>query len=291
MNLTRRDFMRYLVASAAALGYSQLDLSRVAEALAAKPPLVWLQGASCNGCSVSLLNSAVPVIDDVLLNTLDLRYHPTLMAAAGDQAVTTATQNLTGGFPILVVEGAIPTAHDRYGSVWETVDGRAVSIREAVQTFAPKAQYIMAVGSCASFGGIPGRSTDTGVTSVTGVLPGRTVINVPGCPAHPDRIIGTITDLLLYRIPTLDRYNRPTKFFGRCVHQDCPFREREEANTFGQEGRCLEELGCQGPRSWADCVVRRWNNGVNWCANAGGLCIGCTEPSFPAFPFHSSGGD
>lgn len=290
MNLTRRNFLKYVAASAVALGYSELEVLRVAEVLAAstKPPVVWLQGASCNGCSVSLLNSTLPLIDEVLLNTIDLRYHPTLMAAAGELAVTAATQTLASGFPILVVEGAVPTAHDRYCTIWETGDGHHVTIREAVQTYAAQAQYVVAVGSCAAFGGIPGVSSDTGATSVSGVLPGRMVINVPGCPAHPDWMIGTLTDLLLNRFPTLDRYNRPTKFFGRIVHQDCPFREREEAHTFGQAGRCLEELGCQGPRTWADCVTRRWNNGINWCANAGGLCIGCTEPSFPRFPFHSS---
>lgn len=293
MNLNRRDFLKLLTASAVTLGYTQLDLRRMATVLAqsAKPPIVWLQGSSCNGCSISLLNSTLPAIDEVLLNTIDLRYHPTLMAAAGEQAVAAATQTLNNGFTVLVVEGAIPTTHDRYCTIWETPDGRAVTMREAVQTFAAKAQYVVAVGSCACFGGLPGYSTDTGATGVADILPGRLVVNVPGCPSHPDWVLGTLTNILLNRFPTLDQYNRPTRFFSRRVHEICPYREREEANTFGQANSCLKELGCHGPRTWADCVTRRWNNGTNWCAAAGGLCIGCTEPTFPNFPFHSSGGD
>jgi len=291
--VTRRDFLKYLAASALAMGYSSLDLTGIAQALAqsTKPPVVWLQGAGCNGCSVSLLNSVTPTIDDVLLNTIDLQYHPTLMAAPGALAVTTATQARDSGFTLLVVEGAIPTAHDRYCTVWETVDGHHVSMLEAVQSFAARADYVMSVGSCSAFGGIPARSTDTGASSMADVLPGRTVINVSGCPAHPDWIIGTIAAVLTGGVPSLDAYNRPVTYFGQNVHRTCPLREREEAHSFGQENRCLEELGCQGKQTWADCALRGWNNGLNWCIGAGALCVACTEPFFPRFPFHSNGED
>ncbi len=288
--LTRRDFVKYLAASTVIAGYSQSDLGRVFEALAQsdKPPVVWLQGSGCNGCSVSLLNSVNPAPDDLLLNSIDLQYHPTLMGAAGNMAVSAVMQALNTGITVLVVEGAIPTAHDRYCTVWETADGHHVSMREAVVQLAGAADYVLAVGSCSAFGGIPARSVDTGAQSVASVLPGRAVVNIPGCPSHPDWIIGAIVDILVRGgLPPLDRYNRPLAYFGQRVHDICPLRERSEAHTFGQEFQCLEELGCMGKQTWADCTIRGWNNGVSWCMAANALCIGCTEPFFPRFPLHS----
>jgi hydrogenase small subunit len=289
--VTRREFIKYLAASAVAAGVAQTSLGRLSEALAAssKPPVVWLQGASCSGCSVSLLNSAAPSVDDVLLGTIDMQYHPTLMAAAGDMAVAAATDALNTGFALLVVEGAVPD--NPYCSVWETPDGQPVPMREAVQTFAAAADHVVAVGSCGAFGGIPGCSADTGAQSVSSVLPGRTVVNVPGCPAHPDWIIGTITYLLTTGVPPLDSYRRPTMYFNTRIHEVCPLRHTDEANSFGQEHRCLEELGCMGKRTWADCPTRKWHNGTNWCIGASALCVGCTEPFFPQFPFHFNDDD
>lgn len=290
--ITRRDFLKYLAMSTVAAGFSQSELGRAMQVLAQsnKPPVVWLQGAGCNGCSISLLNSVSPRPDDLLLNSIDLQYHPTLMGAAGNMAVDAVFQALNSGITALVVEGAIPTRHDRYCTVWETVDGHHVTMRQAVEQFAAVSDYVLAVGSCSAFGGIPARSGDTGASSVSTILPGRAVVNIPGCPAHPDWIIGTIVSILaLGGLPPLDQYNRPRSYFGYRVHSICPLREREEAHTFGQEGCCLEELGCLGPQTWADCPIRGWNNNVSWCMAAGGLCIGCTEPFFPRLPMHSNG--
>jgi hydrogenase small subunit len=116
------------------------------------------------------------------------------------------------------------------------------------------------------------------------------VINLPGCPAHPDWIIGSLVQVLTGPLPALDSYSRPTAFYkSQVIHDRCPRRETEEASRFGQVGRCLEELGCKGPHAHADCDTRKWNNGQNWCIGANGLCIGCTEPDYPAFPLHAGG--
>lgn len=236
-----------------------------------------------------MVNSVSPTADELLIETINLQYHPTLMAAAGDLAITTATQALSSGISLLVVEGAVPTSHDRYCTVWETAEGH-MTMLEAVQNFASAADYVMAVGSCAAFGGITGRSADTGAQSVGNVLTGRPVINVPGCPAHPDWIIGTIAHVLASGLPPLDADNRPTAYFGEKVHRLCP-RKGNPAETFGEEGLCMQGLGCQGRWTRADCPSRQWNNSVNWCVGANGLCIGCTESSFPRFPLHQQHGN
>jgi hydrogenase small subunit len=288
MQISRRDFLRYVGASAVALGLSSSQLLKIERRLAsaAGPPVIWLNGASCSGCSVSFMNAVNPTVDQVLVNTVSLKYHSTLMAAAGDLAVTSAVSTAGAGGHVLVVEGAIPAGDQgRYCYVWDEA-GQAVTMIDALRAMADKAAYVLAVGTCAAFGGIPAAFCGTDVQSL-GVFLGRGVINLPGCPPHPDWIIGTVASILSGVVPTLDRYSRPTSYYTQqVIHTRCPRRHAEEADHFGQSGYCLEELGCRGPITHADCDLRLWNNGQNWCIGANGLCIGCTEPNFPAFPLH-----
>jgi Ni,Fe-hydrogenase I small subunit len=103
-------------------------------------------------------------------------------------------------------------------------------------------------------------------------------------------VIGSLASLIAGSVPALDNNSRPTTYYkSQVIHDRCPRREAEEADYFGQNGYCLEELGCKGPRSHADCDTRKWNNAQAWCIGINGLCIGCTEPNFPAFPFHDDG--
>ena len=291
MEVTRRDFLKYVSASAVTLGLSGLQLSKVEQALASvsSPPVIWLSGAACSGCSVSFMNAVNPTVDQVLLNSISLKYHPTLMAAAGDLAVSAASSAVDQGGYILVVEGAIPTgASGQYCYVWDE-GGVSVTMADAVRRLAAKAKYVAAVGTCAAFGGIPSRVCDTGVQPLGDFL-GRTVVNLPGCPTHPDWIVGSLVSLIGGAVPALDNNSRPTAYYrSQVIHERCPRREAEEADRFGQKGLCLEELGCKGPRSHADCDIRQWNNAQNWCIGVDGLCIGCTETNFPAFPFHEEG--
>lgn len=296
MRITRRQFLKYCGGSAVALGLSQIGLLRLRKALAAVdgPPVIWLQGAGCSGCSVSLLNKVAnddgPAADDLLLNYINLKYHPTVMAAAGDLAVASANEVLPSGGHFLVVEGAIPTARRGiYCHVWEE-DGEPVTALEAVQTFSEKAAGVIACGTCAAFGGIPaGDPNPTACRGVSEII-GDDVINIPGCPPHPDWIIGTIAHILVEgEIPALDGHGRPRMYFGDTVHSGCPNRQLPKAQQLGQPG-CLENLGCNGQGTKADCPQRKWNNGINWCIGAQNPCQGCTAPDYPdgTSPFYSA---
>jgi hydrogenase small subunit len=292
VEISRRDFLRYAAASAAALGLSASQLTRAEEALAASssPPVLWLAGANCTGCSISLLNAVNPTIDQVLLNNISLKYHPQLSTAAGDLAVSTIRSTAAAGNFVLVVEGAIPTANNgKYCYVWDE-GGAPVTMASAVQSIAAKAKYVVAVGTCASFGGIPKANPVTGARGV-GAFLGRSVVNLPGCPSHPEWIIGTLVQILGGTMPALDSNGRPSALYksSRTIHERCPRREREEAHSFGQNGLCLKELGCKGPNSHCDSDTRLWNNKQGYCIGVNGLCVGCTEPNFPAFPLHHSG--
>src|SRR5512143_1341243 len=241
MEVSRRDFLRLAAGSAVTLGLTSLQLDRVERVLAgaASPPVLWLHGAACTGCSVSLLNAVNPTIDQVLLNTISLKYHPTLSAAAGDLAVQTVRSTQAAGDYVLVIEGAIPTANDGKACyVWDE-NGHAVTMSEAVSSLAANAAHIVAVGTCASFGGIPAAYCATGAKGVKSFLNNSSVINVPGCPVHPDWIIGTLVQVLSGTLPALDSNNRPTQYYtSSTIHSRCPRRETDEASQFGQDGRC-----------------------------------------------------
>ncbi len=289
MRIGRREFIKYCFGSAASLGLSLSALGKLEKALAAGglPSVVWLNGANCTGCTVSLANrfsSQAPTdIADLLVNTIDLAFHPNLMGAAGDFAVNNLLQAASGEF-ILAVDGGIPTAFGGNACMVWTENGQEVTALEAVRTLAPKAKAVLSIGTCASFGGIPaGNPNPTGIMSVRNAS-GRATINIPGCPTHPDWIVWTVAQLLSGATVALDSFGRPATLFGSenmNVHKLCPRKESEETNTFGVEGLCLKEIGCKGETTQGDCPVRKWNSGTNWCVGANAICLGCTESGFP----------
>lgn len=260
--------------------------------------VIWLQGAGCTGCSVSLMNSVSPTIRNLLLDELvpgkhlSLLFHPTLMAASGELSIeVTKSKKPESGY-VLVLEGAIPTAE---GGVFATVgeeNGVPVTVFSHFKKLAEKAVCVIAVGTCASFGGIPAaRPNPTGSKSAMQILEEEGIevpcINIPGCPPHPDWFISTVAHLLLFGLPSekeLDELKRPKFIYGQLIHENCPrrpyFDEGKFAKNFGEEG-CLYELGCKGPFSFSDCPLRHWNGGINWVIGAGSPCLACVEPTFP----------
>ncbi len=257
-------------------------------------PVVWIQAATCSGCSVSVLNSAAPKITDLLLSEvipgrhINLLFQATVMAGAGEpviQVLDAATNGRSGPF-VLVVEGSIPT---KDGGVYGTLGEEPMADR--VVALAKSAMAIIGLGTCASFGGIfAARPNPGGCVSVGALLKEEGIntplINVPGCPPHPDWFIGTVATVLAGGLSAVkvDALGRPTRFFGRLIHENCPrrayFDEGKFAARLSDEG-CLYELGCKGTITHADCPLRRWNNGVNWVIGSGAPCNGCVEPEFP----------
>jgi hydrogenase small subunit len=303
VGFSRREFLRWAAAATAASAFADAFAPRIARALeeaVREYPLVWLQASACSGCSVSVINTIHPSIKNVILDQilpgkqLSLNYHSTLMAAGGPLS-TGAAMKTHADFPgryVFIVEGAIPTADDGlYGTLGEE-DGRPVTLLEWVRRLAPDAMAVIAVGTCAAYGGIAAaRPNPSGCRGVGVVMReadiSTPVINVPGCPCHPDWFIGTVARVLLYGLPKsseLDEYGRPKVYFGRSVHSRCIHRDNLDEGVFathlGETG-CLLEIGCKGPFTYADCPLRQWNSGVNWCISANAPCMGCTEPGFP----------
>lgn len=298
MNVTRRNFLKYCMGSAAVLGLETSLLGSLEKALATGggPPIIWLAASNCTGCTVSLANriSLDHPTDaaDLLISTVNLAYHPNLMGAAGDLAVQNALSAEHSGSFVLAVEGGVPTAFGgRCCYVWRE-SGRDMTALEVVTRLAPKAAAVLSIGTCASYGGMAGAAPNpTAIQSVKAVT-GVSTINIPGCPAHPDWIVGTVAKLLGGASVNLDSFGRPTDFYGSTIHSNCPRNGTTWATNFGQDGLCLRNKGCKGPNTYSDCASRKWNGGVNWCVGANAPCLGCTESGFPDrfSPFFTSAG-
>ena len=159
--ITRRDFLKYCAGVTAALGASDLfTFEKVVHALEAagkKPPVVWLEGQDCAGCTISLISGADPTPASLILDKISVRYHETIMAAAGHQAEKAMEEAIREGGYVLIVEGSIPKADDRYC----LVGGKP--FKATVKEAAEKAAAIIAVGACASYGGIPKATPSQGM--------------------------------------------------------------------------------------------------------------------------------
>ena len=154
--VSRRDFMKFCAAVATALGMGPGAAAEVAAALTAKkrPSVVYLHGAECTGCSEAVLRTYQPFIDELILDTISLDYHETIMAAAGDAAEDALHKAISSpdGY-VLVCEGAIPM---KDGGIYGKVAGK--TMLDIVKECAPKAKAIIAMGTCATFGGEIGRA-------------------------------------------------------------------------------------------------------------------------------------
>ena len=206
MKLSRRNFLKFCGINAVALGLSSGVLSKLEQAMAyGEPRVIWLQGASCSGCTISTLNliqsSGVMDAHDLLVDTIDLQYHGTVMGYAGDEAQQKIT-NALDGF-ILVVEGAIPTAFNGEACVLWEENGVAVTVKDALVDLASKASAIVCAGTCASFGGIPAAGDNPAKVKKVSEVISQDVINIPGCPVHPERLVQTLAKVIASETVTL----------------------------------------------------------------------------------------
>ncbi|MBW1715784.1 MAG: hydrogenase small subunit [Deltaproteobacteria bacterium] len=285
--VSRREFIKYCAATAAVLGLSELEFTtRVAQALetaAKKPPVIWLEGQDCAGCTISFTGALNPPAASIILDKLSIRYHETIMAAAGHLAESVYHDTVKKGGYVLVVEGSIPSADDRFCMV----GGRP--FRKIVEEAAEKAAAIIAVGACAAYGGIPAAGPTRGI-GLHKALPGKAVINLSTCPVHTDHLVGTILYFLATgKGPPLDDIGRPKAYFEQSIHDNCRRRSYFDEDTFlkdwndpTQKDFCLYEKGCKGPDIYSDCAIRRWNDGINFCIDCGAGCQGCADPDFYA---------
>ncbi len=286
--VSRRDFLKFCTVTAATLGLPLNMADLIAKTIEnpKRPPVIWLHFQECTGCTESLLRATHPTVESLILDLISVDYSETLMAAAGHQAEAAlhASIKANEGKFILVCEGSVPT---KDGGIYCKIGGRTAL--DILNDIAPKAAAIVAIGSCASWGGVQSSYPNpTGAKGISEIITDKPVINLPGCPASPYNLLSTVLYYLtLKKLPELDKKGRPRFAYGRLVHENCERRPHFDAgrfaNEFGDEGHrqgwCLYKLGCKGPETHANCPVQLFGDvGANaWPVGTGHPCFGCTE--------------
>lgn len=266
-----------------------------------KLTLVWLQSGGCGGCTLSLMGAQAPD----LLTALDIAgiealWHPSLSEAAGDEARAALEELRAGAAPldILCVEGSVMRGPHGQGRFHMLSGGG--TMMELIGDLCRRARYVLAVGSCAAYGGVTAAG-DNAVEACGLAYEGRDhggllgagfrsgsglpVINVAGCPTHPGWVTETLIQLGLGGLTEreLDDYGRPRFYADHLVHHGCERNEfyeyKASATELSQLGCLMEHLGCIGTQVHGDCNIRPWN-GEGSCTRGGYPCIGCTEPQF-----------
>lgn len=248
-----------------------------------KMNLIWLEAAGCSGNIISLLNADNPGVGYLLKSMVNMTYSNSLMQAEGEMAYEKLADTLNTEF-ILVVEGAAATKDNGNYNIIARHGGRFITALEAIKAAGEKAKYVLAAGTCASYGGLSAAEPNpSGSVSIDNVL-SREVIKVPGCPGHPDWVIGTIAHLLYFGRPELDEQNRPVIFYGITIHDRCTRRSYFDRGIFAKklgDKECMFKIGCRGPATKTDCPVRQWNSYVSWPIRDNTPCIGCAQERFP----------
>ncbi len=288
--MTRRSFLKFSTAMAAALALPAAYAPRIADAVAKAPrlPVIWLRGQACGGETEAFLRASDPTAASFLLDLLSLEYHETLMAptgAAAELARTSAMERYPNGY-LAVVEGSIPTGA---GGAYCMVGGRALA--DVVREVCDGALATIAVGACAFDGGAPGAGGGvTDARSVSEIMSGGgPLIALPGSPLNVDNLAATIVHYLTFGDwPATDGRGRPLFAYGPLIHNECERRPHFEFGEFvqawgdegAQKGWCLYKMGCKGPESFGNCATQRFAEGTSWPIQAGHGCIGCTMPDF-----------
>ncbi|MDG2915794.1 hydrogenase 2 small subunit [Bisgaard Taxon 10/6] len=287
-SVSRRDFMKLCTALAATMGLSSKASAEMTNALTnpQRPPVIWIGAQECTGCTESLLRATHPTIENLVLGLISLEYHEVLSAAFGEQAEENkhrALEQYKGKY-ILVVDGSIPV---KDGGIYCMVAGKPII--EHIKDAAKHAAAVIAIGSCSAWGGVPSSGGNpTGATSLSGVLPGVPVINIPGCPPNPHNFLATVAYIMTYKkLPETDKLNRPLFAYDRLIHENCYRRPHFDAGRFAKEygdyghrhGWCLYHLGCKGPETYGNCSSLDFCDvgGNNWPVGIGHPCYGCNE--------------
>lgn len=287
--VSRRDFMKFCTAMSAALALPATFAPRIAQALdeAKRPTLVWLEFQDCAADTEALLRAANPTVAEIVLDILSVDYHETIMAAAGHQAEANLAKVVKEqkGKYIAVVEGAIPM---KDGGVYCCVGGRAAI--DTAREVCGNALATVAVGTCASFGGIPAAAPNpTGAVGVKSAVPSATVINLPGCPLNADNLTAAIVHYLVFgKLPDTDGLGRPLFAYGKRIHDNCERRPHFDGGQYVEKwgdsghrrGYCLYKMGCKGPETFHNCPSQRYNEKTSWPVASGHGCAGCSEPQF-----------
>ncbi len=271
--------------------------------------LLWLQSGGCGGCTLSLICAEAPDFLTALEAAgINILWHPTLSEQTGSGFIELLDAILSGDLKvdIFCLEGAVIQGPDGTGR-FHMMSGHGQSMMQVIYSVARLSDYVVAIGSCAAYGGITaGGGNHVEATGLSfeerkpgGLLgvdfaarTGLQVVNISGCPVHPGWVTETLLQIASDELQPsdLDTWGRPKAIANSLVHHGCSRNEYYEfkasAENLCELGCMMEHLGCKGTQACADCNTRPWN-GSGSCISGGYPCIACTEPGFeePAHPF------
>ena len=271
--------------------------------------LLWItSGLGCDGDSIAMTAATSPSLEDMLRGCLPgmppvVMYNPVFAFETGREFLRAFERAAAGRLDpfILVLEGAVPNEEINGDGHWAGMgvapDGQPILTTDWLDRLAPKAAAVLALGTCAAYGGVPAmRNNPTGAMGLRDYLGagwvsrlGVPIVNLPGCPVQPDNITETLLCMVLQVSNLgpeiqLDEQGRPRRIFDRTVHESCNragFAETGEFSPAHGDGKCLVKLGCNGPVARCNVPIRGWVNGIGGCPNVGGICTACTMPGFP----------
>ena len=272
--------------------------------------VLWITaGLGCDGDTIAMTAATQPAIEDLIGGALPWvprisLHNPFLSTENGDEFLVPFHDAAAGRIEpfILVIEGSIPDETNKAEGYWasfgtDAATGQPITTCEWIDRLAPHAWAVVAVGTCATYGGIHAmEGNPTGAMGLPDYLGwdwrssgGVPIVCIPGCPAQPDNMTETLLYLLTMlagRAPMipLDEQLRPTWLFGSTVHEGCDrggyYEQAQFADEYGSP-LCIVKLGCWGPVVQCNVGKRGWMAGIGGCPNVGGICIGCTMPGFP----------
>lgn len=250
--------------------------------------------AICGGCEVTILDIGEPLLD--VLKQVQIVHMPVLMDHKLFGQTGEGTQLEVPEADVGIITGGI----------------RNEEHKKIAQEMRKKCKTLIALGSCACFGGVPALANQyateellqkvyrDSVSTEPDGLPREQVppltdrvyavsevvkvdLALPGCPTTPEMVAGALTALL---------QNKPFALPSKSVCDECPTkREKKAVSTLKrrfespaftpgkplQEMRCLMEQGflCLGPATRAGCGG---SDGVPRCIRAYMPCEGCFGP-------------
>ena len=238
--VSRREFLKFCTVITAMLSLPPSMASAMAEAIskARRQSVIWLSFQECTGCTESITRSHSPTLENLIFDLISLDYHHTLQAASGEaaeQARASAMKDNAGKY-LLIVDGAIPMGNPGFSTI------AGISNYDMLVEAAKGAAAIVAVGTCATYGGIP-------------------ELDALG---RPKSFYGETIHDRCYRRPFYDQGKFAQTFDDEAARQ----------------GWCLFKLGCKGPVTYNSCATTKWNDGTSFPIQSGHGCIGCSEPNF-----------
>lgn len=245
-----------------------------------KLTVVWFQAITCNGNTHSLLSANASRLE-LFFDSFNLIYHPSLTIEKTLDDILTQNEKID----FLLIEGAI-SKNEKFFSVSND------STFNLLNKLALKAKHIIAVGSCASNGGMHAKFTQNDdICGINDSIKEQTInklehsiINLTGCPVHPEWILQTLFTLKNYGKMQLDEQKRPKELYSTLAHHGCTRNEYFEwkvEGSFGKKEGCLfYDQGCRGPMTHSSCNKILWND-ISSKTRVGMPCIGCTESDFP----------